>query len=192
MLPVKPTFDSEPNYEDHPVSPWPTFNPQNGYFDEYDVRRQNWRSVFAGGCGVIYGHHSIWGFASDRYPWINHTKMSWREALERPGARQMRFLKEFIASTGMVDLVPDQSLLVGSPGEKAEHIRAIRKADRSWLAVYVPHTGPVALHTSDTAGKSAHWLDPRTGNRQTAEPKSGNRVTVFHKPNDIDWVLVLD
>jgi len=27
MLPVKPTFDAEPNYEDHPVSPWPTWDP---------------------------------------------------------------------------------------------------------------------------------------------------------------------
>src|SRR5690606_19330090 len=32
--PVKPTFDAEPCYEDHPVS----FKPENGYFDEADVR----------------------------------------------------------------------------------------------------------------------------------------------------------
>ncbi|MEI7575814.1 MAG: glycoside hydrolase family 140 protein [Armatimonadota bacterium] len=191
MLPVKPTYDSEPNYEDHPVSPWPTFNPQNGYFDEYDVRRQNWRSVFAGGCGVIYGHHSIWGFASHRHPWINHTKMDWREAIIRPGAIQMRHLKELIESTGMVELVPDQSLLVGKIGEKAEHMRAIRKEDRSWIAVYVPHNGPAVIHTSDVERKRAEWLDPRTGKRQSAKGDSGNGITTFQKPNDIDWVLVL-
>jgi hypothetical protein len=54
--PVKPTMDSEPSYEDHPIN----WNPGNGYFRDHDVRKQLYRSVFAGGHGVTYGHHSIW------------------------------------------------------------------------------------------------------------------------------------
>ena len=29
---IKPTLDAEPNYEDHPVNPWPVYDPANGYF----------------------------------------------------------------------------------------------------------------------------------------------------------------
>ena len=60
--PVKPTLDAEPNYEDHPVNPWPKWDPANGYYKDYDVRKQSYRSVFAGACGVTYGHHAVWQF----------------------------------------------------------------------------------------------------------------------------------
>lgn len=62
----KPTLDAEPNYEDHPVDPWPKWDEKKGYFTEYDVRKQCYRSVFAGGCGVTYGHHGVWQFYSER------------------------------------------------------------------------------------------------------------------------------
>lgn len=52
LLPHTPTLDAEPNYEDHPVNPWPTWNPENGYYRDYDVRKQTYRSVFSGACGV--------------------------------------------------------------------------------------------------------------------------------------------
>ncbi len=54
MTPAKPTLDLEPNYEDHPVNPWPRWNPAAGYFRDHDVRKQVYRSVFAGGFGVTY------------------------------------------------------------------------------------------------------------------------------------------
>ena len=62
LKPTKPTLDGEPNYEDHPVSPWPKWDPANGYYRDHDVRKQLYRSVFAGACGVTYGHHSMWQF----------------------------------------------------------------------------------------------------------------------------------
>ncbi|MCB0059220.1 MAG: DUF4038 domain-containing protein, partial [Caldilineaceae bacterium] len=52
LQPTKPTLDGEPNYEDHPVNPWPQWTPANGYYRDHDVRKQLYRSVFAGGCGV--------------------------------------------------------------------------------------------------------------------------------------------
>ena len=44
IQPAKPILDGEPNYEDHPVN----WNDKNGYFRAYDVRKQTYRSVFAG------------------------------------------------------------------------------------------------------------------------------------------------
>ena len=29
LKPTKPVLDGEPNYEDHPVDPWPTWNPES-------------------------------------------------------------------------------------------------------------------------------------------------------------------
>ncbi|MGM0375870.1 MAG: DUF4038 domain-containing protein, partial [Bacteroidota bacterium] len=55
LSPAKPVLDGEPNYEDHPVN----WSPENGYFRDYDVRKQLYRSVFAGACGVTYGHQAI-------------------------------------------------------------------------------------------------------------------------------------
>ena len=62
MTPPKPALDLEPNYEDHPYNPWPRWDPSTGYYRDLDVRKQVYRSVFAGGCGVTYGHHAVWGF----------------------------------------------------------------------------------------------------------------------------------
>src|SRR5690606_1699403 len=59
-VPAKPVLDGEPNYEDHPIN----WKKENGYFRDYDVRKQLYRSVFLGACGVTYGHHSIWQFYS--------------------------------------------------------------------------------------------------------------------------------
>ncbi|HLO99604.1 MAG TPA: DUF4038 domain-containing protein [Fimbriimonas sp.] len=192
ILPPKPTFDGEPNYEDHPVAPWPTFNPKNGFYDDYDVRRQTWRSVFAGGCGVIYGHHSVWHFASDRAPWINHAKMPWTEAIHRPGAQQMQHLRSFMEEMfASGPLVPDQSLIVTETNNSSEHCRLIRTKDQRHIALYCPHAAPVVLHTSDIESLHPQWFDPRTGKRSTAIGETANGVTKFGKPNDIDWVLEL-
>lgn len=190
LIPPKPTFDGEPNYEDHPVSPWPTWDTKNGYFDEYDVRRQIWRSVFAGACGVIYGHHSIWNFAGDHHRWINYAKMDWREALERPGARHARHLRELIERSPFFDLVPDQSILVEN-GESGDHKRVLRDSKGSLVMVYCPRGGTVRLRSESTKGKSVNWFNPRTGKRQDGKSEVDGSSTTFITPDDIDWVLIL-
>jgi hypothetical protein len=49
LKPTKPVLDAEPNYEDHPVNPWPKWDSlASGYFRDDDVRKQCYRSVFAG------------------------------------------------------------------------------------------------------------------------------------------------
>jgi len=62
VVPVKPVLDGEPNYEDHPIN----WDKKNGYFRDYDVRRQTYRSVFSGACGVTYGNQAMWQFYSER------------------------------------------------------------------------------------------------------------------------------
>lgn len=190
LQPAKPTFDGEPNYEDHPVAPWPKWDTKNGYYDEYDVRRQLWRSVFAGSCGVIYGHHSMWNFADEHHRWINFAKMDWRQALHRPGAEQVRHLRALIESSSLFDLVPDQSVFV-SNGEFGDHKRALRNSKTGSVMIYNPRGSRVTVKSEVARGKKAEWFDPSTGKRQAAKGEDKGDSIQFPTPSDIDWVLIL-
>lgn len=193
--PRKPVLDGEPNYEDHPVNPWPRWDPASGYFNDHDVRRQTYRTVFAGGCGVTYGHHSIWQFCGERFAPINHAKVSWRDALDRPGAGQMIHLRRLMESRPYFGRVRD-SLLVSSPaGAGDRHVEATRDEQGRFAFIYVPQPEPVQIDLSRLSGQrlDAWSYDPRTGaaTSQGSLPRSG-LATFTPPPDALDWVLVLD
>jgi hypothetical protein len=195
LQPAKPTLDGEPNYEDHPVNPWPQWEPANGYFRAYDVRKQSYRSVFAGGCGVTYGHHAVWQFyAPPRSP-INHADRPWPEAIERPGANQMQHLRTLLESRPFVERVPDQSILATPAGAAESHIRATRAADSSYAFFYLPVREALTVNLDRLTGRgmAAWWYNPRTGEATPIGPVHAMRQVSFTPPVDgPDWVLVLD
>jgi hypothetical protein len=195
LRPSKPTLDGEPNYEDHPVSPWPTWDPANGYFRDYDVRKQVYRSVFAGGCGVTYGHHSIWQmYTPDREP-ITYPERDWIEALDRPGAQQVQHLRALIESRPFLTRIPDQSVLVSDPGQGSEHVRATRDESATYALVYLPTARGVTVSVGVLSGASvkAWWYDPRTGGAISIGEYPAEGARTFTPPADgPDWVLVLD
>lgn len=197
LTPTKPTLDSEPNYEDHPVNPWPNWDPKNGYFDDYDVRKQTYRSVFAGACGVTYGHHSIWQFWSEREEKINHANRYWTEALDRPGAFQVGYLRQLIESRPFVDRLPDQTIVVDGQGEKGQHIRAFKDGKGSYLMVYIPLGGTIAVNTlvlkADTL--RGWWFNPATAETidlGTLSRGGELQLTTPTQGLNNDWVLVID
>ena len=196
LSPAKPTLDLEPNYEDHPVSPWPTWDAAGGYFRDLDVRKQVYRSVFAGACGVTYGHHAVWGFINERNQPITFADMGWVEAMQRPGGRQMRFLRELVESRPPLRRVRDPELIDGPPGEGGLHMEAMRDREGSYAMVYIPTSDTTVrirmarlkMHTAQ-----AWWYDPRTGIGLPATMKSGEAVAEFRTPSyGPDWILVLD
>ena len=89
--PVKPTIHWEPCYEDHPIN----FKPDNGYFDRSGRPSWGYYAVFAGAFGHTYGHHSIWSMTAEPKDYFI---MHWKEALDRPGAAQVRYVRELIES----------------------------------------------------------------------------------------------
>ena len=195
LKPVKPTLDAEPNYEDHPINPWPTWNPANSYFRDHDVRQQSYRSVFAGGCGVTYGHHSIWQFCGERHDPINHADRTWQEALDRPGAAQMVHLRRLMVSRPYFSRIPDQSILVDNPTERGDHMRATRDEAGRYAFVYTPLVQPIAVRLDWAAGAQvrAWWYNPRTGGASVIGDFAAKGTVSFHPPVDgPDWVLVLD
>jgi hypothetical protein len=198
IQPAKPTLDDEPNYEDHPVNPWPTWDPANGYYDDYDVRKQTYRSVFAGACGVTYGHHSVWQFISPREEPVNYPKiMNWKEAIDRPGAYQVGYLRKLIESRNAIDRIPDPSIIMEGQEKKAEHIESFRGADNSYAMIYLPVGKTIMVNTSFIKNKKivAWWFDPKNAQAKKIGILSNNSSIKFTSPTSgvgNDWVLIID
>ena len=194
--PAKPTLDAEPNYEDHPVNPWPKWNPENGYYRDYDVRKQCYRSVFAGACGVTYGHHAVWQFMSAREEAINYPDRGWISAIDRPGARQVGYLRKLMESRPMLNRVPDKSLVLQGQGEKSEHMESFRASDNSYMMIYLPVGKKVTINTAVIKGKiAAWWFTPKDGSTQQISITAKRDAMEFTPPSagaGNDWVLVID
>jgi hypothetical protein len=194
LSPAKPCLDGEPGYEDHPES----FDPKNGYLNDYDARKAAYWAVFAGACGHTYGCHDIWQFLdTSRFPAVTSARTPWREALQLPGANQMRHVRALIESRPFLSRIPDQSLLVSDAGTGGDHVQATRDADGSYAFVYSAAGLPFTLDTAMLSGATlaAWWFDPRTGHVRSLDRFPRIPSQTFTPPteeNGSGWVLVLD
>jgi Protein of unknown function (DUF4038)/Putative collagen-binding domain of a collagenase len=191
LEPAKPCLDGEPRYEDHPVN----WKPQElGWFDDYDVRQAAYWAVFAGAFGHTYGCHPVWQLCTGGREPITFARRGWREALDLPGAGQMRCLRRLIESRPMLSRVPDQSILVEEKSGP-EQRRACR--GEGYLFIYLPQGGAVEVNLPQLVGPQLHawWYDPRTGEaRDLGAMPRAERMT-FNAPwagPCSDWVLVID
>jgi hypothetical protein len=186
--PVKPCLDAEPCYEDHPVN----WDPKNkGWFDAYDVRKAAYRAVFAGACGHTYGCHDIWQFLDEEiHPSVGLARTAWREAIDLPGAFQMRHLRTLIESQPMLSRVPDQALIQSPKDAGATGPWATRADDNSYAFVYLPEGQTVTLNLGTMQGEFA-WYDPRTGTKtpMVKSTPTSEFVPPSRGPNN-DWILL--
>ena len=185
-MPTKPTFDAEPCYEDHPIG----FKEVNGYFDAADVRKAAYWAVFSGAMGHTYGHHCIWSMRTEVEPYFI---MTWKTALLRPGAEQMKHVKALMESKPFAGRVPDQELIAENY-EGANHLRAIRGDDYAFI--YSPSGLNIKVNMGKITGDSvaAQWYDPRTGEYSFIGIYENQGTVDFLPPTagrGEDWVLVL-
>jgi hypothetical protein len=197
LIPNKPVIDAEPNYEDRPVNPWPKWDPKTGYYNDYDVRKQLYRSVFAGGAGVTYGHHSIWQFYSPREEVINHAKMYWTEAIDRPGAYQAGYLVRLMQSRPLLHRLPDESLILSPNGDKEKHQCAFVDSAGTYMMVYLPIGQKITVDTKMIRSRqvTVSWFNPRSGKIVNTRKIKRTDQMEFIPPTtgyENDWVLVLD
>ena len=208
--PVKPTLESEPNYENHPIK----HKMENGVFNAWHVRSRVYWSVFAGGAGVTYGGNGVWQMDKAGQPpfLATHANLSWDKALDLPGATQMKYLRRLIESRPFLSRVPDDGAALASPaGENRTRVQVTRDANRSWALYYISdgHAITPALPHLKGPQLKAWWFNPRDGRlydnagKATGKPfgtfaNSGKGV-VFKPPvtvsaalEESDWVLVLD
>ena len=198
--PPKPVIEGEPIYEGHPIS----FDPKRrGYSVAADVRRPLYWDLFSGACGHTYGHHSVWQmWTTNRAP-RNNPLMPWYEALEQPGAGQMRHAKNLLLSRPFLTRVPDDTVIIPDrvatsvPGAGLYRFVATRAGDGSYAMVYAPVGRSFRVRMEVIAGErvKAWWFNPRTGEATESGEYANTGVREFQPPDPgetLDWVLVLD
>jgi hypothetical protein len=192
LKPVKPTFDGEPRYEDHPHN----WKPEElGWFDDADVRQAAYWNLFTGGFGHTYGCHAIWQMlASGREP-VGFARNTWQKDLDLPGAWDMIHVRNLMESRPFTDRIPFQEIVKNENQKMTEFIAATR--GKEYVMVYIP-TGLVAQLDLKLCGwpkAKAWWYNCQTGEAEyfgeletsredSFQPKTGGRGN--------DWVLVLD
>jgi len=182
--PLKPTLDGEPNYEDHPIN----WKPENGWFDEADVRQVAYWNVLSGGLGHTYGDHNIWQMWQPGRKPISSARTPWYEALDHPGASQMGYLRDLLESRSYTTLVPDSAVVDATePG-----IRAAQ--GEGFIIAYLPPSQSVDIDLSQLDGRryQAWWFDPRSGDSINIGKFKRAAYTLSTPNAQRDWVLVID
>lgn len=161
--PMKPVLDAEPSYEDIPKG---LHDPSEGRWQDCDVRRYAYWSVFAGSCGHTYGHNAIMQMLK---PGVatgygrNGAEKTWFQALDDPGFNQMKHLKNLMLALPYFDRVPDQSVVAGKNGQRYDRLIATRGDD--YLLVYNYSGVAMRIDLSKISGKRkrAWWMDAASG-----------------------------
>lgn len=195
--PAKPVLDAEATYEGHPLGNVAR-DPKTGkrvLSDDADVRKYAYWALLAGACGHTYGHHSVWQmYVPGRHEEDHEAVAGWKEALDAPGAEQMRHVRALIESRPLLSRVPDQ-LLVEDTLDGSGHIRAAR--GDGYAFVYTPEGSPFTVVLGRVSGGRVRglWFDPKSGASVDAG-ESPNRGTRVYTPPTTgrgnDWVLILD
>ena len=184
---TRPVINLEPPYEMH--KGYSTKKPHS----EVSVRRAiYWSLLSAPVAGVTYGGHGIWSW---------HTKPGeeptdhkgagiakvWSEALDLPGAAQMKHVRDLFESVKWTELRPDPNLLSEQLGAKdpTMFVASAATTDGKTLVFYTPVGGtiPVKLFQNHRL-PVIEWYNPRTGEKQPASEK-------YKTPDAQDWVLVI-
>jgi hypothetical protein len=190
--PVRPFINLEPPYENHVA--YQSKQP----ISAATVRRAvYWSLLNAPTAGVSYGGHGVWGWDDGSGPPTDHagsgTPLPWREAIEMPGATQMKYVADLFTAIDYWRLRPAQDLLVEQPGvaNVSHFIVVAATAERDLLVAYTPAAAAIALKSDVVTARVAAWFNPRTGERRAAEGAAERGVTRFTAPDAEDWVLVV-
>lgn len=194
LSPVKPTFDTEPSYEGIPQG---LHDPEEPFWNDADLRRYAYWSVFAGSFGFTYGHSAVMQMHKPGNPSPSYgVKEFWNVAIDAPGAGQMIYLKNLILSKPFFERIPDQSLIAGGNGEKYNYQVATRGENYALVYTYNGREITVKMGIINGEKVIASWYNPRNGEASLIGEFKNNGTKSFNPPGDVadgnDWVLVLD
>ncbi|TPG52147.1 glycoside hydrolase family 140 protein [Sphingomonas glacialis] len=190
--PVRPTLDGEPSYENIPHG---LDMVQTPIWRAADARRYAWWSVLAGAPGHTYGENSVMQFHVTGAKSAYWAHIPWQEAIDEPGATQMRYLKDLMLSRPVDGRVPDQWLIIGN-GTRYDRVAASR--GRGYAIAYSYTGKPFSVRMGKVGSKRvrAAWFDPRTGRSTPIGVFSHRSIQRFTPPAGgsagHDWALVLD
>jgi len=227
LKPERPTLDGENRYEEIPVGFYLAGMSGLQRFDDFDVRQSAYWSVLAGACGHTYGDNNIWQMyqpapSSDQKdqqkkgaaqpgeiaglfanPWMGGkgsmigANVPWYDALDRPGAYQMRYLRRLFESVPFGKLVPDQSIVLNGPTTGGAKIRSARSSDGSFAIVYSPFGESFTLNKDVVKATKfkEFWYDPRYGVSYEIDEPERWGIQTYTPPTTgrgQDWVLLIE
>jgi hypothetical protein len=192
LTPLKPCFDGEPRYEDHPVN----WNPEVlGWFNDADIRQALYWNLFSGAFGHTYGCHPIWQMlAPGRNP-VGLARHNWYDVLDLPGAFNLIHARRLMESRPFVSRIPDQSLIVPQYFPETDYVVATRGDGYAFIYFPTGWSAEINLNKVGAASLNAYWFDPRTGKAEFIEKIDGRGTRKFTPPSSgrgNDWILVLD
>lgn len=219
LKPEKPTIDGENRYEGVPVAFYLRGSTGIDRFDDFDVRQAAYWAVLAGACGHVYGNNNIWqmykpqptkkaplsagAFPGAADPFVGQpggiigANIPWYEAMDHPGAFQMRNLRQLFESVPFTKLVPDQHIVLDGPATGGAKIRAAKSSDGSFAIIYSPYGESFTLDKSIVKGEQLRefWYDPRYGTSYVIDEPDAWGIQRYKPPSNgrgHDWVLVIE
>jgi len=193
-IPPKPTIDGEPSYENIPQG---LHDPNEPYWQDKDVRRYAYWSVFAGAFGHTYGNNAVMQMHKPDSGQGNYgVRNYWNQAIDDPGAGQMQHLKTLILSRPFFERVFDPSMIAGDNGGKYDYVIATRGKSYAFIYTYTGRQFDVSYGRITGEKIRAHWYNPRNGSAELIGYFENKGIRHFAPPGrreeGNDWVLVLD
>ncbi len=190
---VKPVLETEANYEDIDCGGFTGYN---------GSRKSAWSAMLNGCAGFTYGVDGIWAncYSTEKSTgWLgSYSYGPWYMGLDRPGAYEVKYLKQFF------ELLPDWTKLIPRFLDVTYADFASRQdrfiantEDMSTVVCYFRDTDTTTgkLMRLDSSKKyNAYWYNVLTG----AFIKAGENITpdnggytIPERPTNADWVFVL-
>jgi Protein of unknown function (DUF4038)/Putative collagen-binding domain of a collagenase len=191
--PVKPVLDGEPSYEGIPYGLHDTTLAR---WQDKDVRRYAYWSVFAGAAGFTYGDNAVIQMhkPGDKNAAYGANKY-WFQAINDPGSSQIIWLKKLVLSKSYFDRIPDISL-VADQGKRYNYIAATRGKDYAFFYDYMGRTFKVNMGKIRGSKVKATWYNPAKGTKKLIGLFVNKGVHNFRPPGEEeegnDWVLILE
>lgn len=180
----KPLIQGEPAYEDEVLYHLP----------DRMFRSQPYWSFLAGAKGHTYGKTYIAYWTDEYHP---HDWRKWEslaDSLDSPGIRWLQIFRENFIGLPWWDLIPDNDLIVGYPGEGNLIMAAAHTPDNSELVIYFPQNRPVEIRIpdQDTGTFDAHWVNPVDGEKiHLDSPIEGETYLFTPPPHFEDGLLII-
>jgi hypothetical protein len=180
---------------------------ESTYEGEHDskpeqIRRQAYWAMLGGACGQFLGNNPIWHFNG---PGLFPTKLTWMQALDAAGSRDMARLRTLFLDLPWPELKPEANheILTDGCGEDTATALTARTADGKLSITYIPATGTNARELTVDTGRFAgpvvaRWYNPADGRfvPVPGSPLANSGRHHVNTPGDNgananDWLLVL-
>ena len=147
--------------------------------------------MLSGAAGYTYGCNEVWQMNATHTTPLFGAHLSWQEALELPGAGQMKILRQVFESLPWQQMHPSRKILSGINWPFTQKKMALATADQSCILVYQPTGSKIklTLNKSILRDTSAYWINPHDGEVIDIEGKPSK---TFQTPNRLqDWLLLI-